>query len=386
MDTSWWRKKDELDDEQKAFILVPSAGRLMLEGPPGSGKTNLLLLRAQFIAGQGEKNVLIISFTRSLADFMRSGVEGKGLISGDQVRTYHSWANEHIRQYLGEALVYDGNEFDDETRVRALSLVRDARSKLPANKLYSGIFVDEAQDFSVDELECLLELSDKICVCGDVRQGLYEKDGLSIADKLGLQRFTLKKHYRIGQRVAEVADRILPPVDGGDTLSATANYKAKTYGTATAKMHECDSRDAQFDKMCGLISVQLDAFKGDSIGIFCGRKNSAIELMERFVGTEFEDKVCLHGYGGGGFGGDKLIHIMTMHAAKGTEFRAVHIYGAEELNKFPLNRRKLAYTAVTRAKTALNAYRTGPTSHVLEAAFAEPTHMDLDALFSEGNS
>ncbi|WP_394686647.1 UvrD-helicase domain-containing protein [uncultured Xanthomonas sp.] len=386
MDTSWWRKKDELDEEQKAFILAPSTARLMLEGPPGSGKTNLLLLRAQFIAGQGEKNVLIISFTRSLADFMRNGVEGKGLISGDQVRTYHSWANEHIREYLGEALVPDGNEFDDEVRARALELVRAARNKLPATKLYSGIFVDEAQDFSVDELECLLELSDKICVCGDVRQGLYKRDGLSIADKIDLQRITLKRHYRIGQRIAEVADRILPPVDGAESLSATANYNAKTYGIATAKLHDCASRDEQFEKMCDLISVQLDAFKGDSIGIFCGRKDSAAEVMERFVGTEFEGKVCLHGAGGGSFGSGKLIHIMTMHAAKGTEFRSVHIFGAEELKKFPLNRSRLAYTAVTRAKTALNAYRTGPTSHVLEAAFAEPVHMDLDALFHEGAS
>ncbi len=384
MDTSWWRKKDELDEEQKAFILVPSAGRLMLEGPPGSGKTNLLLLRAQFIAGQGEKNILIISFTRSLANFMRGGVEGKGLISGDQVRTYHSWANEHIRQYLGEALVPEGSEFDDETRARALELVRAARRKLPTTKLYSGIFVDEAQDFSADELECLLELSDKICVCGDVRQGLYDKDGLAIADKLGLERFSLKRHYRIGQRIAEVADKILPPLADTDSLSTTANYNAKNYGIATAKMHECSDRGDQFEKMCGLISVQLDAFKGDSIGIFCGRKDSAVEVMERFVGTEFEDKVCLHGSGGGSFGNGKLIHIMTMHAAKGTEFRAVHIFGAEELKKFPLNRRRLAYTAVTRAKTALNAYRTGATSHVLEAAFAEPAHMDLDALFPEG--
>lgn len=382
MDTSWWRSQNELDDDQKNFILLPADGRLMLEGPPGSGKTNLLLLRAQFIAGKGEKNVLVISFTNSLADFMRSGVEGKGLINGEQVRTFHSWASEHIRQYLGIQLLAKGAKFDDAARSRALELLRDANKKIPAQKLYDGIFVDEAQDFSADELSCLLVLTDKICVCGDVKQGIYQRDGLTIADKMNLSRHTLHKHYRIGQRIAQVADKLLPPAHGEASLEATANYNPKTQGISTAKMHSCTDRNEQFQHMCEIISVQLDAFKGDSIGVFCGRWDSAVEVMERFKGTEFEAIACLHGTDGASFGNDKLIHVMTMHSAKGTEFRAVHLFGTEEL-KFPLNSRQLAFTAVTRAKTALNAYRSGSTNAPLEGAFAEPAHMDLSDLFPE---
>ncbi|SDQ24731.1 UvrD-helicase domain-containing protein [Pseudoxanthomonas sp. CF125] len=381
MDTSWWRKEDDLDDDQKAFILLPAVGRLMLEGPPGSGKTNLLLLRAQFIAGEGEKNVLIVTYTKSLADFMRSGVAGKGLIEGDQVRTFHSWANEHIRMYLGVQLVADGADFNEETRAQALKLLREANTKLPSTKLFSGIFVDEAQDFSADELECLLILSDKICVCGDIRQGLYRKDGLAIADRMGLDRCTLKKHYRTGQRIAEVADRILAPATGEQALAATANYDETIFGKPSARLHVLPDRDAQFKKMYELITVQLDAFKDDAIGILCVRKTTPMEVYEQFVGTPLEDKVCVHG-AGGTFGGERNIHIMTVNAAKGAEFRAVHLYGSEDFKKFPMNRRELAYTAVTRAKTALNAYRTGPTSSVIESAFAEPTHMNLKKLFS----
>lgn len=37
----------------------------------------------------------------------------------------------------------------------------------------------------------------------------------------------------------------------------------------------------------------------------------------------------------------------------------------------------------TRARTALNVFRTGPTSTAIENAFAKPALMDVDALFEE---
>ena len=156
MNSTWWRKLDELDEAQKKFIQLPPQGRLLLEGPPGSGKTNLLLLRAQFVAGSGDKNVLIVTYTNVLADFIRSGIVVKGLIAPTQIRTFHSWAVEHVRQHLGWAAVPVKNDFDDESRAKLLEAVVKANKKAPSKKLYSGIFVDEAQDFSVKELESLL--------------------------------------------------------------------------------------------------------------------------------------------------------------------------------------------------------------------------------------
>jgi superfamily I DNA/RNA helicase len=374
---------EQLDAVQLAFINLSAAGKHQLEGPPGSGKTNLLLLRAQYIAGRkGEKNVLIITYTNALADFMRTGLSRKGILSGDQVRTFHSWAVEHIGRYLGVQVVPKGENFDDDTRARVPGLLRDANKKLPSPKLYSAIYVDEAQDLTVDELDALLCLSDAVCVSGDLRQGIYQRDGLDIADRLGLQRHQLVRHYRVGQRICHVADRLIPPAAGQASLEATSNYNPKLQGESTAKMWECASRDEQFKKMCELISVQLDAFKDDMIGIICGRNSTVHELKERFAGTPFEKMMCFHGKGyNGQFGGKELIHVLTIHSAKGTEFRAVHMYGAEDLANRYLDSRQLAFTAVTRAKTALNAFRTGSTNLALENAFAEPAHIDIADLF-----
>lgn len=385
MNKSWWKSKDELDNDQKAFIRLPAHGKHLLIGPPGSGKTNLLLLRAQFMAGTGEKNVLIVTYSRELADFIRSGIGGTGLISGRQVKTYHSWACEHVLQYLGQFAVPKGSDFDDETRTKVYEQVLLANKKLPSQKLFSAIFVDEAQDLTSDELDALIGLSDNVCICGDERQGIYNRDGLSDATKLGLEVHKLTRHFRIGQKVAHVADRLIPPNAGEESLEATSNYNPKEQGESSAKMHVCASRDAQFEAMVALIRIQLDAFKGDTIGIFCGPKEAPKELRERFNGTDLSALVCVHKVDeDASFSGSSPIHVLTIHSSKGAEFRAVHLFGTEDLLKFPLNRSRLGFTAITRAKTALNAYRTGETNKSLENAFSEPSHFDIDDLFPAG--
>lgn len=382
MNKSWWRAKNELDGDQKAFIQLSPNGRYSLIGPPGSGKTNLLLLRAQFIAGMGEKNVLIVTYTKALADFIRTGISATGLISPDQVKTYHSWASSHIFENLGHRMLPEGADFDDAARQEILKMLREANARLPTQKLFSAIFVDEAQDLMADELEVLLSLSDNVAICGDACQGIYERNGLSVIESLSLQPYVLKRHFRIGQKIAKVADRLMPPKNEANSLEATSNYDPITQGESSAHMNVHASRDKQFEKMLEKIRIQLDAFKNDSIGIFCGRRETLADLRARFNGTDLTEKVCVHGIDDdSSFAGNKPIHVLTIHASKGAEFRAVHLFGIEELADYPLNRRRLGYTAITRAKTALNAYRTGDTNRALESAFAEPRHMELDDLF-----
>jgi superfamily I DNA/RNA helicase len=105
-------------------------------------------------------------------------------------------------------------------------------------------------------------------------------------------------------------------------------------------------------------------------------------LRQKFDASGIGDKVCVHGVDeNASFEDVRPIHVLTIHSAKGTEFRAVHLYGTEELRAFPMNRRQIGFTAITRAKTALNAFRTGETNKPLENAFAQPSHMNMTDLF-----
>src|SRR5258708_1700953 len=73
MESTWWVKPAELDDQQKAVIGLPLDGSYLVVGPPGSGKTNLVLLRANHLALYPRPNLAIIVFTRLLESFLRTG-------------------------------------------------------------------------------------------------------------------------------------------------------------------------------------------------------------------------------------------------------------------------------------------------------------------------
>lgn len=100
-----------MDQAQRDFIGLPIEGRYFISGPPGSGKTNLLLLRAEVTIGSGERDILFITYTRSLADFIRSGAVARGLIESHQIKTFHSWAYEHVLQHSGERFITKGRRF-----------------------------------------------------------------------------------------------------------------------------------------------------------------------------------------------------------------------------------------------------------------------------------
>lgn len=387
MNTAWWKSVEELDNDQQSFIRLPPSGRHLLIGPPGSGKTNLLLLRAVYIAKSGLKNVLILTYTNLLAGFIRSGIDAKELVASHQVLTFHKWAFQHIAQYLGGDRLDEIESLDNVAGRQALGrLLLEANRNSPSKYLYDAIFVDEAQDLTCCELEPLLELAATVCVCGDLRQSIYridglKMDGLEIAAKSGLDTHELRRHYRIGPAIARVADRLLVPEDPGDSLDSTTNYNVAKSGDSTASLHYCASKAEQFDLIIKRLRVELVAFRGEMLGILCPRVEAIHELRDLFEDTDLKDKVAYHvGDGQVDFGSGAPIHVMSVHGSKGAEFRAVHIYRAEDF-KFPLHHRELAYTAITRAKTALNAYCTGGTLKPIESAFAERQSVELTDLF-----
>ncbi|WP_287105756.1 hypothetical protein [Mesorhizobium sp.] len=70
----WWAKREQLDDNQVELIEELDLHEdFLVLGPPGSGKTNVLLRRAQFARSQGLPNVLVITYTRTLTEFLRTG-------------------------------------------------------------------------------------------------------------------------------------------------------------------------------------------------------------------------------------------------------------------------------------------------------------------------
>lgn len=81
------------------------------------------------------------------------------------------------------------------------------------------------------------------------------------------------------------------------------------------------------------------------------------------------------------FDESKRVVCVTLHGAKGLEFRTVHLLGADLMTRFR-HQERMAYTAITRAKTALTVYHErdlpGYLAKALAALKPQPVSPDSD--------
>src|SRR5690348_15297209 len=99
----WWARRDQLDREQVRMIeKLPLHGSHLILGPPGSGKTNVLLRRAQYVRTQGLANVLVLSFTRPLTEFVKTGCyddQRREIFPPALVSTIESWTRSLFKEH-----------------------------------------------------------------------------------------------------------------------------------------------------------------------------------------------------------------------------------------------------------------------------------------------
>jgi superfamily I DNA and RNA helicase len=96
MEASWWTDPNELDTDQKKVVALSTTEDHVVVGPPGCGKTNLLLLRATYLYKKGVSNIIILSFGRVLREFLATGATHYPF-SRDKIQTYVRWGAELLR-------------------------------------------------------------------------------------------------------------------------------------------------------------------------------------------------------------------------------------------------------------------------------------------------
>jgi superfamily I DNA/RNA helicase len=153
---------------------------------------------------------------------------------------------------------------------------------------------------------------------------------------------------------------------------------------SSADLFEVESRDHQFNAMVAKLTTQLKAYNKEILGVLVAKLSALNDLRARFAHTDLQDHVVFHDEADASFAGDRRIHVMTIAAAKGTEFRTVHLYATEDVSA-QQDHQGFWYTAVTRAKTSLTAYASPgarPLSNILKAGFAQTEQLpSLDSLF-----
>lgn len=364
-DTSWWVDSNELDDEQLEVIELAPDGSFLVGGPPGSGKTNLLLLRASYLVDAQKPNVAVLMFTRSLREFVVRG-SGNYSFAADKVQTIAKWEQTLIREH-GGTIPPDGVPFAERRKALAAELAAIFDKKGALAHHLDCILVDEVQDCLPEEIELFFRAGKAVFFVGDHRQQIYEKNGILDSLKDRVVKRDLSKHYRNGEEICKVADAVGKTM-GEMPLLPSCNYD-ETKAKSGVNFEACADDDALFKSLGSRLAAQLKTYPEELLGVAAPKNDDVRKLRAALERNPLISPFLLaEGEMDNPFDERQRVCVCTMHDAKGLEFRCMHLAFVEHLKRMGSTQKRLAFTSVTRAKTALSVYHIDQMPGYMEAA------------------
>ena len=252
---------------------------------------------------------------------------------------------------------------------------------------FDFIVVDEAQDLSVSQLRFLSALGqsspESLFFAGDLGQRIFEPpfSWKSLGVDVRGRSKTLRINYRTSHQIRAQADRLLPP-----ELSDVDGNTEKRSGTVSVfngpppSIQVFDSPEQESDAVSAWLKEHLKAgIAPPEIGVFVRsaaqfeRAKEAIEQAHAKFNA-IDETVEFK---------DDSISLMTMHLAKGLEFRAVAVMACDDeivpsqdrisavadsadLKEVYNTERHLLYVACTRARDHLLVTGVEPASEFLD--------------------
>ncbi|MBP3219192.1 MAG: ATP-binding domain-containing protein [Prevotella sp.] len=325
---SFYVKDSELDDYQVKVINKKTDNSYIVKGCAGSGKSILALWKAKQIQEQNKGSYLYVVYTKALKRYMSDGIKQVGLRESN-VANFDACFN------------YGRNDNGE--------LERGSWKK----GTYDYIIVDEAQDFSREDIELLRSKTRKaLLVYGDTAQQLYkflkDKQTVSMEDIQWFTKFPVEQlvfNHRLPKKVARVAQYL-------NSESDELEERCTEEGTEKPKILSYPNKKAQFAAIASLIKN-----KGmEDVGILFRRNEDVDEAYDYFTeaGIEVEAKSYRHK--------DELDFtsdnpkLMTYHSSKGLQFENVFVpecTAEGEDNRNPL------YVAITRTYRSLYIMHSG---------------------------
>lgn len=369
----------DLQQEQLARSL--GDGHRIIHGVAGSGKTLILLYRAEHLALACRRPILVLCFNKALAAKLEDVISSKGLGNKVLVRNFHKWvwhqlADNHLQ-------LPSRNSNKDAYAKECVELMVKAISK---NQIFLGqydaVLIDEGHDFQPEWLKLAVQMinpvSKSLLLLYDDAQSIYEgpkKKRFTFAS-VGVEargRTTiLKMNYRNTMEILAVArafaeDLLTARETADDEAPLVLPMSAGRSGPMPVLVPLASPR-AEADYIAGELQAAHKtgtAWKEMAViyRSWTAGKNVADVLTRRgvpfeapqFTKTKFNPA-------------NDSVKLITMHSSKGLEFPLVCI---PSINEMPgpkmdaVEEARLIYVAMTRATRDLVL------THVGESAFTE---------------
>jgi superfamily I DNA/RNA helicase len=371
MTSMFWIQTDQLDSEQRRAVgAIPETASFLLQGPAGSGKTNILLLRAKWLTLKKQSDFKIVVFTASLRQFVQEGCVHYGINPSSAI-TQMTFFRTVLQEY-SVPFELSGN-FESDRNLLAGKVMSLVDSNRISDSYCGALLIDEAQDYTDTELLVFRRLTKRLVLASDSRQSIYKATHTpGLPQKLVNDNVVnLRYHYRSGLRLCKVADAILADPVSFPRLQGESRYPEAHLPSSVTSV-PCNSFKEQADAIIGNLQSQLALYPDERLGVLFPKREQKIEFEAYLAASSLSDP-------------NDRIWVDTLHAAKGWEFRAVHLGGCEALYKMGAVQKRLIYTGILRGKTSAHLYYSGHLPGYLDAALAvlEPPRADptLDELF-----
>jgi DNA helicase IV len=319
---SWYINDEDLDQYQREVINeAPTNQSYIVTGCAGSGKTNLAIWKAQEIQSNKRGSFYLIVYTKALRIFIEDGLTNAQL---------------------------------DKTRV-----MHYARWVLLGCPSADYLIVDEAQDFSTDEIRSFRNHSKIACILyGDSAQQIYNnfpnKEDLinlnhlppDIAAMFPL-RYDLLINHRLPKKVARVAGQMIDKPELEFQCSDEGNYKPL--------IKDFHGLNEQLE----FIMQRISSEQLTHVGILHPYRNKVIEAYNDIraknynVHVRIDDNAQVITHEDLNFNIPAIPKLCTYHSAKGLQFHHVFLIDCS-IDFFKFFR--ALYVAVTRTCDRLFIY------------------------------
>lgn len=354
----------DLQQEQVARTL--GEGHRVIHGAAGSGKTMVLIFRAQQLAAAARvgQPVLVLCFNHALAGRIDAILRARGIDQRVVVRTFHSWCEELVRAYQ---LTVPGSRRSEEYWPQLVRTVaRAVETGFVPGGQYTALLIDEAHDFEEAWLQLATRMvspaSKSLLVLYDDVQSIYQKrrkrfNFASVGIEAVGRTSILKLNYRNTAEVlalalqcaqallsqdAELADdvqRVQPSTAGRRgpmpvLIEAASDREEATLVAERIASAHADGRDLGEIAILARTKYQMPAFEQA-----LGRRGLSCSSMAN--GRLRRDDWAL-----------PTVKLLTLHSSKGLEFPLVFIVGLQALphKGGPMDEEvRLLYVGMTRA-------------------------------------
>lgn len=145
-----------ITDEQLEKSLSINYGKILIEGPTGSGKTTIMMSRAIKLARiYPHHNFMIFTHTKQLCNQLRESLK---LLYKDnnnlEVHTISSFVFKLSKKYN---LILDYSLLKKDYEKTFNNLIKQAKNIIKNKRMFKGIFIDESESFDKKDIEFIQE-------------------------------------------------------------------------------------------------------------------------------------------------------------------------------------------------------------------------------------